>query len=387
MPTSLNVNSADFRTRLSELLGQVRGGAAVTVMQWDRAIAAAVPPSRELLARASEQATLTELRQNLRSYLNRAAQHTLVVVTEHGRPTAILGPTHLALPHHASPILTGGQRMPRVVTFYNQAGGVGKTSLSRDIAYLLSRRGFRTLLIDHDPQASLTMFLGLHLTSESADGTVRAADLPLAHTVYAAITDEEAALPQPTRISDSLDIIGSTSKLSRASALLMNERDLLLNLRRKLHARSDYDVVIIDAPPGREVLALNALIAADDVVVVTSTNSKSLDNLHNVLEVVDNARSAVQAVEPEHDLAVRLFAVTQFTPNQRHDQESLEYLQNFSQAVPVSTPVRFRSAVFKDAQLYHLPVPAYLPRNPAVQELETLTDEFVQALNLRAVAS
>ncbi len=258
-----------------------------------------------------------------------------------------------------------------VLATYNQAGGSGKTSLTRDLGYALATRGHRVLLIDADPQASLTRWLGLFQTPE--DGSVPTA-LSVQATIRQVLDETADTLPQPIPAFD-MDVIPSNRHLKGAELYLSGQLpEEQGRLRRAIQALSDrYDYVLIDTPPADNALVL-ACIAASDLMIMPVTGSKGLDNIDNVSRVIRQAR----AINP--GLNFGLFVVTGYNKNLLHDAEVYDALtQVYADLGPTAPPIAFRPGIYKDAPNAMQPVAVYRPKSPAVQEIDAVTDAVVHA--------
>src|ERR1041385_2150401 len=134
--------------------------------------------------------------------------------------------------------------MSRVIAIFNQAGGVGKSTIARDLGYELGRRNLRVLVVDADPQASLTEFLGF----DADEVEVSLLDALLHGT------------PVPILRAHGLDLVPSSIDLAVADFLLAGEIGRELKLRQALEpVRDSYDVVLVDAPPSLGNISINVL--------------------------------------------------------------------------------------------------------------------------------
>lgn len=262
----------------------------------------------------------------------------------------------------------------RTLTFFNHAGGVAKTSSVRDIGFSLAEQGCRVLLIDADPQANLTEWLGVQ------------DEVSLEQTIFGAVISggrdrSELALPPPLRVHG-LDLIPSQLDLARIDLLLPGELNGLMRLRNAVRKLEGYDFVLIDPPPSLGQLSALCVIAADAVVVPLPTNSKGLRGISTVLTMVESYR------EMNPRLKVALFLLTQYDSRTRHDQDSLATIRaQLPEVAPVSSPLRHRPATYKDAQIAGLPIPAFKPGDVASEEVRTVTSELLEALGVTVSVS
>jgi chromosome partitioning protein len=171
----------------------------------------------------------------------------------------------------------------RTIAMLNQKGGVGKTTSTVNLGAALAELGRRVLLVDLDPQAHLTLHLGIETG-------------PVGSTIYELLVDPECPVERATvSASDSrpnLDVIPAEVDLAAAETELASEPDRQRLLVRKLSAlcREDaaarYDVVLIDCPPSLGLLTLNALAAADEVFVPMQAHFLALQGVGKLLETV-----------------------------------------------------------------------------------------------------
>lgn len=253
----------------------------------------------------------------------------------------------------------------QVLTFFNHAGGVAKTSSVRDIGYVLAETGFKVLLIDVDPQANLTHWLGI-------DGSISLDD-----TIYPAIFGEdELSLPQPKHVHG-LEVIPSKLDVARIEPQLLGVVMGVTRLRNTIRKLSGYDFVLIDPPPSLGQLSALAVIAADKVVVPIPTNSKGIEGLSTVISMVKEYRQAAP------NLNIAMFLLTQFDPRTKHDNEALAYIKaNLTKIAPISSPIHARPAIFKDAQVSGQPLPVFAKGSEADKEIRRATQELLGVLGV-----
>ncbi len=260
-----------------------------------------------------------------------------------------------------------------VLTFFNHAGGVAKTSTIRDIGYVLAEQGRRVLLIDMDPQANLTKWLGID------------EDIELADTVYPAVIgtpdaegdldDSNLLLPTPRRVHG-LDVIPAHLNIAIIEREILSVFMGVLRLREAVRRLEGYDVVLIDPPPSLGQLSALAVVAADQVVVPLPTNRKGLDGIPTVIKMVREYKKAAPG------LRITLFVLTQHDKRTRHDRESHDIISaQLPSVAPISSPLASRPAYYSDAQVEGMPIPVYAPGSEADLEIRQVAAELLAALD------
>jgi len=253
------------------------------------------------------------------------------------------------------------------IAFFQYAGGSSKTSVTRDVGYLLSQLGFRVLLVDTDPQASLTSWLGIDKYDVTREQTL----LPV-------VVSKGAPLPEPLRVHG-MGLIPSTPAFAEAERHLMGGIGPVHRIRDALDAvEGRYDYVLIDSPPSLGQITTAAVIAADNVVVPVLAHAKGADGLPTVLDMMDDWKRAVP------NLKIALFIPTQVGDTRVHKQYLEAIREQLVQVAPVSTPLRYRPAIYANATESKVPVPALTPApKDALAELETVTRELLAALGVK----
>ena len=164
--------------------------------------------------------------------------------------------------------------MGKIISLLNHKGGVGKTTSAINIGAGLVELGRKVLLIDLDPQANLTLSLGIPRQNS---------------TIYEALRGESELVPFSYR--EGFDVITSTLDLSSAEMELINEAGREYILRELFDGVvDDYDFIIIDCPPSLGLLTLNALTSSDYVYIPLQTEFLALQGLAKIKQIIDKVR-------------------------------------------------------------------------------------------------
>lgn len=172
--------------------------------------------------------------------------------------------------------------MSRIIAIANQKGGVGKTTTAINLAGSLAEQGFRVLCVDMDPQANLTVGLGINLRT-------------VERSMADVLVDPDVALEQvtiPTQTTG-IDVAPSTIDLSATENTLFTTIGREQALRDALQgwAVDQYDYVLIDCPPTLGLLTLNALVAAHGVIIPVQTQYYALKGFTALVNVINQIRS------------------------------------------------------------------------------------------------
>lgn len=172
----------------------------------------------------------------------------------------------------------------KVIAITNQKGGVGKTTTTVNLGVGLARKGYRVLLIDADPQGSLTVSLGFKNPDDL--------DSSLSTVMTAAIEDRQ--IPAETGIvkhDEGVDLMPSNIELSGIETGLFNIMSREYVLRNYINTvKQDYDYILIDCMPSLGMMTINALAAADSVIIPSQPNFLSTKGLNLLLKSVNKVK-------------------------------------------------------------------------------------------------
>lgn len=251
--------------------------------------------------------------------------------------------------------------MAKIIAVANQKGGVGKTTTSFALADGLAQRKQRVLLVDMDPQASLTISMGIEADQLQASvfnilvsTTPRGALTPAAHVIG--------------RVGN-LDVLPSTIDLSAAELLLMAQHNRERRLANALEpVKSQYDYIIIDCPPSLGTLTLNALTAADYVLIPVAPEYLALRGLGLFMETFEDAKAQLNP-----DLKLLGILPTIVTKRVKHGAEIMATLADSypDKLLPFQID---RSVRFAEAPVAGASILTYQPDLPASETYRTLAE-------------
>ena len=238
---------------------------------------------------------------------------------------------------------SGGFLSMTVISIANNKGGVGKTTTALNLGAALSLQGLRVLAVDLDPQASLTLYLGLDPGE-------------LETTSYHVLTKKAPALNavMMTRVA-SLDLIPASIDLAAAEMEISGMMGREFILRDQLATLSDlYDVVLIDNMPSLGVLTVNSLMASDYVIVPIEPTYLA----YKGLQMIDTTISEVQRYRPE--LSMLGVVITMVDERTKHAREIISKIRENYHVL--GTMIR-RSVRFADAAAGNMPIAEFAGAN------------------------
>ncbi len=247
-----------------------------------------------------------------------------------------------------------------VIAISNEKGGVAKTTSTLSLGAALAELNHKVLLVDLDPQANLSLALGL----ETGEAEITSANILI----------ENAALRTAIRKTDvdNLDLVPSNARIENVEQFLPMRSQYLSTLHNAFEAGStNYDYILLDCPPALGAITLNALSAADLLIIPTQAEYFSAYALRNMMGSIRRVRQ-----ESNPRLAYRIL-VTLLDRRNRTHRNIFEQLQNtfgqgvFTTVIEVDTKLR-------ESPIAGVPITQYKPSSRGSQQYRVLAQELIE---------
>jgi chromosome partitioning protein len=252
--------------------------------------------------------------------------------------------------------------MSQVYAVANQKGGVGKTTTVVSLGAYLAAAGKRVLVIDIDPQANATTSLGIDKNA-------------LRRSIYDAIIDDvslERILTLTERLG--LDLVPSAPALAGAEVELVGLMAREQRLRKGLESLRDrYDYVLIDCPPSLGLLTVNALTAADEVIIPIQCEYLPMEGLAQLLRTVELVHANLN-----RSLGIRGLLMTMYDVRTNLAQQVVDEVRRHFPNKTFRTIIP-RSVRLSEAPSYGEPIIDYDPRSPGAAAYHALAQEILEA--------
>jgi chromosome partitioning protein len=250
--------------------------------------------------------------------------------------------------------------MAYTIAVSNEKGGVAKTTTTLSLGAALAELNYRILLIDLDPQSNLSLALGL----ETGEAEITTANILI----------ENASLKTAIRKTDvaNLELVPSNSRIENAEQHLPMRSNYLITLHNALKASPmPYDYILLDCPPALGAITLNALSAADLLIIPTQAEYFSAYALRNMMGSIRRVRQ-----EGNPNLAYRIL-VTLLDRRNRTHRNIFEQLQaTFGQGV--FTTVIEIDTKLRESPIAGMPITQYKPTSRGSQQYRVLAQELIE---------
>jgi chromosome partitioning protein len=256
--------------------------------------------------------------------------------------------------------------LSRVFAIANQKGGVGKTTTAINLAASLAANDLQVLVIDSDPQGNATTGLGV----------AKDPDRPSLYDVILGDAPPGAAIVKTD--FEGLDLISADKNLVAANLELVDLPNREFRLRERLQPiRSDYHFILIDCPPALDLLTLNALIAADSVLVPIQCEFFALEGISELIDTIERIGESFQ-----HPLKIEGILLTMFDDRTNLTRQVTADLRDFFKDEVFKTVIP-RSIRLAEAPSFGKSILAYDPRSKGAESYIQLAKEILDREQVR----
>jgi chromosome partitioning protein len=284
---------------------------------------------------------------------------TAAAAAERPAAEAVIGPTGRPMPYLPDPRPVTEHGPARVISMCNQKGGVGKTTTTINLGAALAEYGRKVLLVDFDPQGSLSVGLGLnpHEMELTVYNLLMERDVPL----------EDVVVPSGV---PGMDLLPSNIDLSAAEVQLVHEVAREQTLQRVLGpALEQYDVILIDCQPSLGLLTVNALTASHGVIVPLECEYFALRGVALLKNTIDKVK---ERLNPK--LEIDGVLGTMYDGRTLHGREVLERLVQAWEDKVFHTVIR-RTVKFSDSTVAGEPITSYASGSSGAEAYRQLAKE------------
>ncbi len=252
-------------------------------------------------------------------------------------------------------------RLGKVLAIANQKGGVGKTTTAINLAASLAANDFRILVIDSDPQGNATTGLGVAKDPQRPS---------LYHVLLGGADLTDAVVSTNFH---GLDVVPADKNLVGANLELVELEHREFRLREKLlSVRNSYRFVLIDCPPALDLLTLNALLAADSVLVPIQCEFFALEGISELMDTIERVQNSF-----EHPLAVEGIVLTMYDDRTNLTRQVAADLKDFFKDKVFDTVIP-RSVRLAEAPSYGQPILSYDLRSRGAESYIRLAKEILE---------
>jgi chromosome partitioning protein len=251
--------------------------------------------------------------------------------------------------------------LAKIIAIANQKGGVGKTTTAINLAASLAAHEFKVLLVDADPQGNSTTGLGIRKEPESIN-------------LYHVLTGERTAADAIVKTEcEGLDLLPADRALVGINVELiqMNQREAIL-AAALAPVRDQYGYILIDCPPALDLLTLNALVAANSVLVPIQCEFFALEGISQLMDTIDRIRDSFQ-----HDIKTEGILLTMFDDRTNLTRQVAQDLKEFFQDEVFKTVIP-RNVRLAEAPSHGKPVLLYDVKSKGAECYLHLAKEIIE---------
>ncbi|HHW56270.1 MAG TPA: ParA family protein [Clostridia bacterium] len=255
--------------------------------------------------------------------------------------------------------------MGKIVAITNQKGGVGKTTTTINLGYSLALQGKKVLCVDIDPQSNMTSGFGINPSS-------------LKHTIYTVLIDEEDIKSAIIHLEDiNVSIVPSSIQLAGAEIELVPMLSREYKLKNALlPIKEEYDYILIDCPPSLGLLTINALTAADSVIVPIQCEYYALEGLTQLMNTINLVKKSLNSA-----LEIEGVVLTMFNARTNLSIQVVDEVKKFFKDKVYKTIIP-RNIRLGEAPSFGKPISLYDPNSKGAEAYDELALEVIERANI-----
>ena len=268
---------------------------------------------------------------------------------------------------HSKKCIRRKKEMCKVIAIANQKGGVGKTTTTVNLGIGLARKGKRVVLIDADPQGSMTVSLGIDEPDKI--------EYSLANVLMDVVNEEEIDYAKIIlKHEENIDFIPANIELAGLEVSMVNVMSRELVMKRFIsNIKENYDYILIDCMPSLGMITINALVCANSVLIPVQASYLPVKGLQQLIKTISRVR---RQINPE--LKIEGMVMTMVNMRSNYTKDILEALEStygetigiFDSRIPMSVRAAETSAEGKSIYIHD-------PRGKVAKSYEELTDEVL----------
>ncbi len=259
-----------------------------------------------------------------------------------------------------------------IIAVANQKGGVGKTATTMNLGAALAEQGKRVLLVDLDQQGNLTMYTGIADPDET---------LEVEQTLYTVLSSyaDPKKKPIPAKsiimnIADNLSLLPTNGELGALDLELVNSYSRETILKRALDPiKADYDYILFDCPPDLSLIVVNALTAADSVLIPLQAEYLATRGVQRLIRIVDFVQQRLN-----EQLTIAGIAITMADHRTSHTKQIIQATrENFNGHIKVFNTIVKTSVRMKEAPASGSSILTYDPKGEVATAYRALAKEVI----------
>lgn len=245
----------------------------------------------------------------------------------------------------------------RIIAVMNQKGGVGKTTTTLNLSHAISRSGKSVTVIDMDPQAQLTMSFGVSQTDNPGIAGVMLSGVPIEETLV--------------KVDEGLSVVPAGLRLGEMETLTKGGGKRGWMLKEAIHNKLHDDYVLLDCPPSAGMLGMNALFAADEILIPVSGDYLGLHGVSRLFAILKHIEKALNVTKQ------KWLVVTRFNERRKLAKDVLMKIEEYFPNQLLSTKIR-ENVSLAESPSFGKSIFDYQKRSKGAEDYQALAFEFLE---------